>query len=193
MRLSELLVLGSMLFVSGILGAQDHSSGPKIYPAAMSMDYNPLLWQDDDAQFARDMLHSSYCTAELSKAVAVNTQNSAVQSLALSIADEQKKIFRQLRSMARTLYFPLPHKRDLENCPAASRVAELSGQEMDSAYVALLLTSTAENVSRFEAEVARPRSPSNWSLWKFAEKGLPVMRGEETAAKDVQRAIPTQK
>ena len=193
MRLPESLLVGIILLVTGALAAQDQSSGPKIYPAAMSMDYNPLRWQGDDAQFGLDMLRSSYCMTEVSKAVAVKTQNLTVQTTALTIAREQNKMYRQLHGMARTFNVPLPHKRDLKNCPAASRMAELSGQEMDSAYVALLLTRTAENVSRFEAEVARPRSPSNWSLWKFAEKRLPVMLGEKTAAKEAQQAIPALK
>src|SRR5690348_7020208 len=120
-RLFQWLRFGSVLLMATALDAQDRSSGPKIYPAAMSMDYNPLLWQGDDAQFALDILHSSYCAAEVSKTVAVKTQNSAVQTVALTMAHEQGKLYRQLRGMARTFNFPLPPKRTLDDCTGGSR------------------------------------------------------------------------
>src|ERR1700758_2856140 len=162
---SRSLQLGCMLLITGVLMAQDQRQGPKIYPAAMSVDYNPLLWQGDDAQFALDMLRRRHVRAGVSQTVAGKSQNPTVQNVALTIAREQGKVYRQLRSMARTFNFPLPPRRDLEDCPAGSRVAELAGPEMDSGYIALLLKSTTANVSRFEAEVALPRMPSNWSLW----------------------------
>jgi predicted outer membrane protein len=182
-----------MLLVTTAFAAEDQDYGPTIYPAAMSMDYNPLLWQGDDAQFALDMLLGSHCTAEVSKTVAAQTQNPSIQTVATTIAREQAKLYRQLRNMARTFNFPLPHKRDLNYCPANSRTIELSGQDMDSSYVTLLLKSTATNVSRFEAEVARPRLPSNWTLWKLAEMNLPIIRNEESAVKGIKQTIPSYK
>lgn len=185
----SLAVLLVSLVTTVFAAAQSESSGPKIYPAAMSMDYNPLLWQGDDAQFALDMMHSSHCVTEASKSVAAQTQNAAVQTAALTIAHEQGKLYRQLRSMARTLNFPLPRKRDLDDCPAASRIDELSGHDLDSSYVALLLETTTLNVSRFEDELARPRVPSNWTLWRLAEKNLPAIRSEESTVKGLKKAI----
>ncbi|HEY7098904.1 MAG TPA: DUF4142 domain-containing protein [Terriglobales bacterium] len=190
MRVSPFLVLGSMLLVTSGFSAERKDDGPKIYPVAMSMDYNPLLWQGDDAHFALDMLHSSHCVAEVSKVVADETQNSSVQTLAQTLAHEQGKLNRQLRNMARTLHFPLPRKQDLEECPAGSRIRELSGQEMDSGYLSLLLKSSTANVSRFEEEVARPRTPSNWTLWKFAKNGLLMVRSEKSAVTELSQAIP---
>jgi len=183
---------GCVLLFAGAL-AQAQNTGPKLYPAAMSMDYNPLLWQGDDARFALDILHTSRCTAQVSKTVAVRTQNPAVQSLALTMAHDQDKLHRKLRNMARTFNFPIPRGRDLDGCEESSRVAELSGQEADLAYIALLLRTTEANVSQFEAEVARPQVPSNWSLWKLAEKDLPMIRSEKSAVKDIQEAAPNRK
>ncbi len=186
-ELSQFLRLGSLLLVATSFAAGSQSDGPKIYPAAMSMDYNPLLWHGDDARFALDIMHSTHCVAEVSKTVAAQTQSRVIQTVAATIAHEQGKLYRQLRSMARTFNFPLPRKRDLDDCPSNSRIAELSGQEMDSGYVALLLKSIPTNVSRFEAEVARPRVPSNWSLWKLAENDLPMIRNEESVVKGIKQ------
>jgi predicted outer membrane protein len=189
MRFSQLLRSGCMLLTIGALHTLGQNSGPKIYSAAMSMDYNPLLWQGDDAQFALDMLHSSHCTAEASRTAATKTQNQALQTVAVTIAHEQGKLYRQLRGMARTFNFRLPRKRDLDDCPLVSRIAELSGQEMDSVYISFLLKRTTANVSRFEAEVAMPRLPSNWTLWGLAKKDLPMIRSEEAAAAGVRQPI----
>ncbi len=191
LRLKYFLRFGSLLLITTIFAAGNQSSGSKIYPAAMSMDYNPLLWQGDDARFALDMMHSSHCVAEVSKTVAADTQNPAIRATASTIAHEQGRLYRQLRNMARTFNFPLGPKRDLDDCPVTSRIIELSGQERDSGYVILLLKSTAVNVSRFEAEVARSRVPSNWFLLKLAQKDLPMIRSEESAAKGIEQAIPS--
>lgn len=190
MRVSPFFALASILLVTSSFGSERQEDGPKIYPAAMSMEYNPLLWQGDDARFALDMLHSSHCVAEVSKVVADETQNPAVQNLALTLAHEQGKLNRQLRNMARTLHFSIPRKQDLEECPAGSRIGELSGQEIDSGYLTLLLKNSSANVSRFEEELARPRVPSNWSLWKLAKNNLPMVRSEESAVKELRQAIP---
>jgi predicted outer membrane protein len=176
------------LLATIVFADDTRSDGPKIYPAAMSMDYNPLLWQGDDDTFALNVMHSSYCWAELSKTVAAVSQNPAIQTTAAQIAHEQGKLYHQLRSMARTFHFPIPGKRDLDNCPATSRIAELAGQEMDFSYVTSLLKSTSVNVSQFEAEVARPRMPSNWTLWKLAEKNLPMIRNEESEVKGIKQS-----
>jgi uncharacterized protein DUF4142 len=146
-----------------------------------------LLWQGDDAQFALDMMRGSYCVSKVSKTVAAQTQNATVQNVATTIAGEQGKLYRQLRNMARTLHFPVPRKRDLDECPANSRIVELSGQQMDSSYLTLLIKSSTASVSRFEAEIARPRVPSNWSLWKLAQNDLPMIRNEEAAVKGIQQ------
>lgn len=162
--------------------------GPTIYPAAMSMEYNPLLWQGDDARFALEVLHSSRCKAEVSKAVAAQTQNVALQTLALRISSEQDKLYRQLRSMARTFNFHVPPRDELD-CPGNSRIRELSGQEMNSDYLALLLKSAAEDTSRFQEEVTRPRLPSNWSLWKLAKDDLPMIRSEQAALTALEQHV----
>lgn len=161
----------------------------KIYPAAMTSDYKPLLWRGDDAHFALDMLHGSYCTAAVSATVAAKSQNQAVQAVALKIAHEQRKVYRHLRIMAQTFEVHLPPKRDLQDCDGNSRIAELSGQELDTSYVDLLMKTTAANVSRFEAELEMAHVPSNWSLWNFAKKNLPLIQGEKTAVSNAERRL----
>jgi predicted outer membrane protein len=174
-----------ILLVAGVCAGQ----AQQIYPAAMSSAYNPLLWRGDDARFALDVLHASYCTAAVSKTVVARTQNDAIQIVALKIAQEQHKVYRQLRTMAQTFSFPLPPKRDLNDCRGGPRIAELSGRELDASYVDFVLKRTAANVSQFEAEAAMPRVPSNWTLWKFARKNLPMIRDEEAIIKAAQRRL----
>jgi predicted outer membrane protein len=176
-----------------LLAACVSASAQQIYPAAMSGAYNPLLWRGDDARFAIEMLHASYCTADVSKTVIGKTQNDVIQTVALKIGQEQHKIYRQLRTMAQTLNFPLPPKRYLNDCPGGPRIAELSGRELDASYVNLLAKSAAANVSRFETEIEMPRVPSNWTLWNFAKKNLPMMRDEKATVKDAQQQLANSK
>jgi predicted outer membrane protein len=151
----------------------------QIYPAAMTGEYQPLRWQGDDARFGLDMLHGSYCTAAVSATVAAKTQNQAVQTVALKMAQEQRKMYRHLHTMAQTFEVPIPPKRDLYDCPGNSRMGELSGKELDSTYVHLLMKTASANVSRFETELEMAHVPSNWTLWNFAKKTLPMMLEEK--------------
>ncbi len=169
------------------LSAQQY--GIKGEPAAMSMDYNPLLWRGDDAAFASDMLHSSYCVSAISKTVAAKTSDRAVQDLALTVAFDQQRVYRSLRGMARTIDFPLPSKRELSDCPDTARLEELSGPELDRGYIAFLSKNAPTDVSRFEAETEMPHKPWNWSLWKFAWKTLPVIRQDASAVKSVEQKL----
>lgn len=179
----------TLLILAPVIG---HAAqyGPKAEPAAMSMDYNPLRWQGDDAKFAFDMLYSSYCGAEISKVVAAKTTNASIQNLAFTEAHDQERFYRKLHEMARTLNVSLPRKRDLEACPATARLRELDGHELDSGYIAYLVKKSADDVARFEAEVKMPRLPSNWSLWAFAQKNLPVVREDASTIKNMQQVGP---
>jgi predicted outer membrane protein len=167
--------------------------GPKVEPAAMSSNYNPLLWRGDDAKFALETIRSSYCSAEISKTVAAKTSNQAVQNLALTTAYDQGRIFEKIRNMAKTFEFSLPPKREIRECPATERLKELEGHDLDSAYLAFLQKTSVENVFRFESEVQLPRVPSNWSLWAFAQKNLPIMREDAATVANVQQSTGVKK
>lgn len=187
-KMLQALRLVGVLLVGVVLAIRGQNNSLPIYPAAMSMDYNPLLWRGEDAQFALDMLKGSPCTADLSETIAVKTKNRAVQDLALVMAHDQERFYKKLHNMARTFGFPLPPRQD-DGCREDSRLSELSEPEADSNYVALLLKSTSGNVARFEAEVARPRGPENSPLWKLAQKSLPMIRQESEQVKTVDKAI----
>ncbi len=91
--------------------------------------------------------------------------------------------------MAQTFDVPLPPKRDLYDCSGNSRIAELSGQELDSTYVNLLMKTAAANVARFEGELEMPKVPSNWTLWNFAKKNLPMIRDERASVSNAERRL----
>jgi predicted outer membrane protein len=155
------------------------------YPPAMSSEYNPLLWQGDDAQFAVNVLKRSKCLADASETAAAKGHNRAVQDLAITMAHEQRKIYRKLQGMARTIHFPMPRKEELENCPEDSRLMEVSGPEVDRSYIALASKFAEANAKDFEAEASRPQGPGNSSLWKFVQKTLPTIRRELDTVKSV--------
>lgn len=167
--------------------------GPKLEPQAMGSKYNPLLWQGEDAKFAVDTIHSSYCTSEISKFVAANTANKAVQNMAFTAAYDQERIFKSLRSMAKTLDFPMPAKHALEDCPATARMKELTGHELDTSYLSFLSEASATDVSRFESELEMTRGPSNWTLWGFAQKTLPALRADAASVENLQISVAKSK
>lgn len=88
MRLAFFIALLFTASSATLLG-QDAGSG--VWPAAMSLDYNPLLWRGEDARFALDMLHGSQCEAALSKVVASRSSNPEVQALTRTLLSEEHK------------------------------------------------------------------------------------------------------
>lgn len=195
MRASRLpsMCLIATLAVLSALGSQSDGSKQAAYPPAMSMDYNPLLWQGEDAQFATYALKRSHCLAEASETAAAKSQNRAIQDLAIVVAQEQSKLYKKLHSMARTVRYPLPQKEELENCPESSRLAELTATEVDTNYLALMSRSASENVRQFEMEAARPQDTSNASLSKFVRKSLPLMRKEQAMVESTQARVRQEK
>lgn len=186
--------LFGILALTGLsLHAQEGPSGPKIYPAAMGSEYNPLAWRGDDAKFALETLHSSYCVAQISKFVAAKTSDKAVQNLAFTESYDQEKIHRKLESMARTLSVPLPPKSELKDCPGTARLRELTGEDLNRDYVAFISKNSVRDAERFEAETQMPRGPSNWSLWSFAQKTLPVVREDAASVKILEKSFPRSK
>ena len=185
------LLRAAVVLVASILVAQltpGQDFGPKIMPAAMSIDYNPLLWRGDDASFALDTIYGSRCEAELSKAVFSKSSNPNVQELAQTLGREEHRVYGRLRRMARTFNFHVP-KQDPDSCQEASRLAELTGQELDAGYVAFLLKRSLSSISRFEAEIGKPVAPDNYSLRKFAQKTLPVLQEQKMMLEAEQRKL----
>ena len=193
MLLRSTFLLGILALASLSVNAQYGPNGPKIYPAAMGSDYNPLAWRGDDAKFALDTLHSSYCVAQISKTVAAKTSDKAVQNLAFTHAYDQEKIFKKIQGMAKTLNVRLPSKNELEDCPGAARLRELTGEELNRDYVAFISKNSARDAKRFEAETQMRRGPGNWSLWSFAEKTLPVVREDASSVKSLEKSFPPAK
>ena len=149
--------------------------GPKAEPSAMSSDYNPLIWQGDDAQFAIETKHTSYCRAEFSKNVAVQTKNSGLLDIALTNAEVNDKLLHKLNSIARELGFHFPAKAEMVSCPDVIAAQALRSEALEKSYRAFLRQSNANAIDQFRAEIARPERPDNYSLRKLAKKTLPVL------------------
>jgi hypothetical protein len=162
------------VILTGAAAAQD--LGPKDEPAAMSNDYNPLLWRGEDAQFAVNIIHGSYCRAEFSKRVAMQATESDLLSIARSAAAENEKQYRKLRQMGKSLRFEFPPKNSIQSCPEAEKARSLSGTELQKAYVSYLRETNGAAIQGFDAELARPEKPYNYGLRKFAEKELPALK-----------------
>lgn len=187
---SALSLLALIIATSFGLRAQ---YGPQMEPPEMSSKYNPVAWRGGDFDFGVEMLHSSYCAYQISNYVAANSTNKALRNLAFAQAYDQQKIYNTLRSMAKTLDVPLPPKRKLQDCTETARLRELSGEELDREYVTFISKNSVKNVERFENEAQMPRLPSNWSLWSFARKMLPVVRQDAGSVKTVQQELAAKK
>jgi Domain of unknown function (DUF4142) len=180
-----------MAVSSGRLSAQE--PGPQIYPAAMSEDYNPLLWTGDNARLAREMIQESRCEAELSNIASTKSSSMRVQRLAGSIAQVESRIHRQFVGMARTINFHLGHKKDAPPCHPAERIAELRGNDLDTAYLEYVSRRNAAEISTLNAELELLTDPQNYNLRQAAKKDIPVLVEQSKEIALVQSELQTGK
>jgi predicted outer membrane protein len=161
-----------------VLSAQ--KPGPISEPAEMSGSFNPLLWKGTDAEFALKVMHSSYCQTELSKAVLQKSGNAQVKDVANTLVREQGALNKGLKRMARTINFPIPHnEKNLAACPDAAKIAALSPNEIDKAYLSFMATENATATSRFQTEWDEPKRSYNYDLQAFVEKTLPTLEKQK--------------
>ncbi len=147
----------------------------------MSSKYDPLMWRGEDAQFAVNMEHLSYCGAEFSKDAARKLTDPSALSIARQSASENEKIYRKLRQMARSLSFEFPKKDMMQSCPEAEKAQMLEGGELQKAYLEWVRGNTETMVQQFDAEVDQPEKPYNYGLRKMAQKerqGLLAIQGK---------------
>lgn len=141
----------------------------------MSSEYNPLVWRDDDAQFAVNLTHLSYCTAEFSKDVAQRSTDPTVLSMARENAAEHEKIYRKLRQMGKAVNFEFPKKEYLQSCPEAEKAKSLEGVELQKSYMAYLRHNTDDAVRQIDEALGRQQKPWNYGLQKLIKKERPEL------------------
>jgi Domain of unknown function (DUF4142) len=181
LRVTVLLTLFSVS-----VSAQD--LGPKSEPAAMSLNYNPLVWRGDNAQFAIDTEHRSFCQAQFSEELASKATDSNLVSLARMSAAEHEKLYRKLKAMARELDFKFPPKSAMQDCPEVRKSRVFDQAELDRTYLSYLRETNGTAIREFEAQIARRQSPDNYSLRKLAEKTLPVLQDLQAKVSAVESA-----
>jgi hypothetical protein len=171
-RYSETVILLLAFFTAAM--AQD--TPPKSEPAAMSSDYNPLVWRGDDAQFAVNIEHSSYCTAAFSKDVAKRSTDPELLSLARQSEKENEKVYRKIKQMGKALNFEFPKKEYIESCPEAEKAKSLEGTELQKSYIAYLKQTNEAALQQFDSEIDRAEKPYNYGLRRFAGQERPALR-----------------
>lgn len=92
--------------------------------------------------------------------------------------------------MARTFNFRVP-RWNSDDCRETSRLSELTGKDLDAGYLVFMLKRAPANISRFEAEIDTPMGPGNYSLRKFAQKTLPILREEMATVARTEKKIAT--
>jgi predicted outer membrane protein len=165
-----------ILLVAFFSAALAQDTTPKSEPEAMSSNYNPLIWRGDDAQFAVNIEHSSYCTAAFSKDVAHRSTDPDTLSIARQSERENEKVYRKLRQMGKSLSFEFPKKEYIESCPEADKAKSLQGSELQKSYIEYLKQTDDAALQQFDAEIDRPEKPYNYGLRKFAEQERPALR-----------------
>ena len=179
--------LASCLFLLASMPLLFGQMTPKNEPAAMGGDYQPLLWQGADAQFALDAARAAACQVAADQLVGSRSSDTELQELAAHSIGLQDRMSQRLKSMAKTIGFKLGSKKHPPECPDRERLAALSGEEFDRSYVNVLAKTNENEQSNFTAEVKAPLNSANYGLKKFAVSHLGLFREQQTKIKELQK------
>ena len=94
----------------------------------MGSDYQPLLWRDNDAQFALDSDRSGTCQIAADQLVGSRSSDTELQEMAAHSIGLQDRKTQRLKSMAKTIGFKLESKKHPPECADRVRLAGLSGE-----------------------------------------------------------------
>ena len=146
--------------------------GPKNEPAAMGSNYQPLLWQGADAQFAQDTARANMCQAAADQLAGSRSSDSDVQEAAAHSISFEDRSEKWLKSTSRAIGFKLISKKYPPECADAVRLKALSGDEFDREYAKVLAENSRDAQARYTAEARAAPNSANYELRKFAVRQL---------------------
>ncbi len=173
------LAAANLLLSAAEISAQ--TLGPKNEPAAMSSDYQPLLWRDNDAQFALDVSRAARCQIAADQLVGSRSADDEILSTAAHSISFEDQSNNKLKSMARTIGFQLGSKKHPPECADVERLRILRGEAFDHAYAAVLSQNSRKGQALFANEAGAAPNSANYELRKFAAQRLAKLRESQKA------------
>jgi putative membrane protein len=148
--------------------------------------------QSADQSFAREAAMGGMAEIELGNLAKEKASNADVKQFGERMATDHGKANDELKQWAQQKKVTLPEAIDAKHIATRDRLAKLSGDAFDKAYMRDMVTDHQHDVAAFKREAASGQDPD---LKAWAAKTLPTLQdhlkvAQETAAKVGAAAVP---
>jgi putative membrane protein len=183
---------GSFLFAQapgGGGGGQTPQSMPSQRPSANNpMDtgnQNPIPSKIDDKKFLKDAALGGITEVELGNLAAQKASNADVKQFAQKMVDDHTKANDQLKQVATRNSIEVPAALDSKHQSRIDKLAKLSGEQFDKAYVKDQLKDHENDVREFQDEAQNGSDPN---VKAFATTTLPTLQEHLEMVKNLKKS-----
>jgi len=141
-----------------------------------------------DQIFAQNLALESLTDADLGKMAATQAKDSGVKTYAQEMIDDHGKLSQRLKRIAARGNVTIPAALDAKHQARLDKLAKLSGDEFDRAFIHDQIVNHERSLRSFEQELQNGSDPG---LRTLASRTMPTMRQHLQAAKDLEKTLKT--
>jgi putative membrane protein len=175
LNLAAVLLTTALLPAAGI--AQDNA---KPSPAIGAATSSPV--RTSDRKFIRAAAQGGLAEVELGKLAAEKASSEDVKKFGQRMVDDHGKGADQLKELANQEGITVPQQLSPKDKMLRDRLAKLSGDQFDRAYMANMVKDHTQDVSDFERE---SKSGKDSAVRDFAAKTLPTLQDHLRQAREM--------
>jgi putative membrane protein len=139
----------------------------------------------DDKKFAKDAVLGAMTEVELGKLAAQKASRQDVKDFGQKMVDDHTKANEQLKQIASQENIPIADSLDSKHQARIDKLAKLSGEDFDKAYVKDQLKDHQTDVKEFNAEAQNGTDPN---VKAFAANTLPTLQQHLELVKSLNKA-----
>ena len=139
----------------------------------------------DDKKFVKDAALGGLTEVELGKLATQKAFNEDVKKFGQNMVDDHTKANDELKQVASKENMPIPDTLDSKHQSRIDKLAKLSGEAFDKAYVKDQLKDHQEDVREFNAEAENGNDPN---VKAFASSTLPTLQHHLEMVKDLSKS-----
>lgn len=139
-----------------------------------------------DRSFIVEAAHGGLAEVELGRMAAEKAANARVKQFAQRMVADHGKANDQLNALAGARTITLPAQLDAQHKATRDRLAGLSGDAFDQAYMRLMVADHRADVAAFQQEAANGRDAE---VKAWAGKILPTLQQHLTMAQEISKSL----
>jgi putative membrane protein len=149
---------------------------------AQKKDAHPM----NDHHFVMDVAHVGMAEVELGKLATEKASSAEVKKFGQQMVDDHTKAGDELKSLAQTKNITWPTGMDAKHAAVRDRLAKLSGEGFDRAYMQEMVAGHRAAVTAFRTESTTGKDAE---VKAWAAKTLPTIQEHLKQAQDIARGV----